>query len=67
MAGKIKDAAAAVAIEEFFGLKPEVYSYLLDENMEPKKAKRMNRNAVATISHNDFKTDLLNKNLYFYF
>ena len=67
MAGKMKDAAAAVAIEEFFGLKPEVYSYLLDENMEPKKAKRMNRNAVATISHNDFKTDLLNKNLYFYF
>lgn len=63
----MKDAAAAVAIEEFFGLKPEVYSYLLDENMEPKKAKRMNRNAVATISHNDFKTDLLNKNLYFYF
>ena len=63
----MKDAAAAVAIEEFFGLKPEVYSYLLDENMEPKKAKRVNRNAVATISHNDFKTDLLNKNLYFYF
>lgn len=63
----MKDAAAAVAIEEFFGLKPEVYSYLLDENMEPKKAKRMNRNAVATISHNYFETDLLNKNLYFYF
>ena len=67
MAGKMKDAAAAVAIEEFFGLKPEVYSYLLDEYMEPKKAKRVNRNAVATISHNDFETDLLNKNLYFYF
>ena len=63
----MKDAAAAVAIEEFVGLKPEMYSYLLDENMEHKKAKRVNRNAVATISHNDFKTDLLNKNLYFYF
>ena len=63
----MKDAAAAAAIEEFVGLKPEMYSYLLDENMEHKKAKRVNRNAVATISHNDFKTDLLNKNLYFYF
>ena len=30
----MKDAAAAVAIEEFVGLKPEMYSYLLDENME---------------------------------
>ena len=37
--GKIKDETAGVVIEEFFGRKPEIYSYLVDDNSEYKKAK----------------------------
>ena len=55
--GKMKDETAGVAIEEFVGLKP----YLLDDNSEHKKAKGVNRNVVATISHNEYKDALLNK------
>ena len=48
---KMKDKIAGVAIEEFVRLKPKMYSYLVDDNSEHKKAKYMNRNFVATISH----------------
>ena len=37
--GKMKDETAGVAIEEFVGLKPKIYSYLVDDNKEHKKAK----------------------------
>ena len=47
---------AGVAIEEFVGLKPNMYSYLVDGNSENKKAK-----GIATISHNEDKDVLLNK------
>ena len=59
--GKMKDETAGVAIEEFVRLKPEMYSYLVDDNSEPKKAKGVNKNVVATISHNEYKDVLLNK------
>ena len=36
-----------------------MYSFLV-ENSEHKKAKAMNRNVVATISHNEYKDVLLN-------
>ena len=58
--GKLKDKAAGVVIEEFAGLKPNMYSYLLDNISAPKKAKDVNRNIVATISHNKYKDVLLN-------
>ena len=58
--GKLKDKAAGVVIEEFAGLKPNMYSYLLDNISAPKKAKDVNRNIVATISHNEYKDVLLN-------
>ena len=37
--GKMKGATAGVAIEEFFGLKPKMFSYLVDDNTEHKKEK----------------------------
>ena len=57
----MKDETAGVAIEEFVGLKPKMYSYLVDDNSEHKKAKGVNKNVVATISHNEYKDVLLNK------
>ena len=59
--GKMKDETNGVAIEEFVGLKPEMYWYLANDNSEHKKAKGVNRNVVATISHNEYKDVLLNK------
>ena len=59
MAGKMKDKTTGVSrIEEFVGLK--MYSYLVDDNSEYKKAKDVNKN-VATIGHNEYKDVLLNK------
>ena len=49
--GKMKDETTGVAIEEFVGLKPKMYSFLLD-NSEHKKTKDANKNVVAKISHN---------------
>ena len=37
-----------------------MYSFLVDKNQH-KKAKGVNRNVVATISHNEYKDVLLNK------
>ena len=50
-----------VANEEFVGLKPKMYLYLVDDNSEHKKAKGVNKDVVATISHNEYKDILLNK------
>ena len=61
--GKMKDeTAASVAIEEFVGLKPKIYSYLVNDNSEHKKAKGVNRNVVATISHKEYKDILFKRN-----
>ena len=57
----MKDEAASVVIEEFVGLKPKIYSYFVGDNSECKKAKGVNKNVVATISHNVYKDVLLNK------
>ena len=46
-------------MKEFVGLKPKMYSFLV-ENSKHKKAKGMNRNVAATISHNEYKDVLLN-------
>ena len=52
--GKMKDETGEVAIEECFGLKPKTYSFLVDNN-EHKKAKGVNKNFAATISHNEYE------------
>ena len=49
--GKMKDETAGVVIEEFVRSKRKMYSYLIDNNSEHKKAKGVNRNIVATVSH----------------
>ena len=59
--GKMEDETAGVAIEEFVGLKPKMYSYLVDDNSEHKKAKGVNKILVARISHKEYKYVLLNK------
>ena len=61
--GKTKDETAAVVIEES---KPKMYSYLVDDNSDHKKAKGVNKNVVATIRHNDVKNVLLNKKYFRY-
>ena len=57
----MKDETAGVMIEEFVKLKPKMYQYLVDDNSEHKKAKGINKNVVATKSHNEYKDVLLNK------
>ena len=59
--GKMKDETAGVSIKEIAGLKLQMYSYLVDDNSQHKKAKGVNKNTVATISHNEYKHVLLNK------
>ena len=51
----MKDETAGAVIEQFIGLKPKTYSYLVNENSEHKKAKGGNRNVVATINDNEYK------------
>ena len=59
--GETKDETADVAIEEFVGLKPEKYLYLVNNNSKYKKAKGVRWNVAVTISHNEYKDVLLNK------
>ena len=40
---KMIDETAGVAIEEFVGLKPKMYLYLVDDNIERKKVKGVNK------------------------
>ena len=49
----MEDEAAGVAIEEIGGLNPKMYSYLVHDNSEHKKAKGVNRIFVSKISHNE--------------
>ena len=58
--GKMKDETGGVAIEEFGGLKPKMYLFLVGDNSEHKKTKDVNKNVVAAISHNEYKDHLLN-------
>ena len=53
--GKMKDETVSVAIKEFFGLKSEMYSFTEDDSSEQKKALDVNKNVLATVSHNEIK------------
>ena len=57
--GKMKDETGGTSIEDFVWLKSKMYSFLVD-NCEHKRAKGLNKNIVATISHNENKDVLLN-------
>ena len=52
----MKDETGGVAIEEFIGLKPKIYSFLVDNS----ERKKVNKNVFAKISHNKYKDVLLN-------
>ena len=56
----MEDETGRVAMKEFVGLKPKMYSFLGEDNSEHKKTKPVNRNVVATIGHNEYKDVLLN-------
>ena len=56
----MKDETRGAAIEEFVGMKIKIYSLLVDDNSEHKKAKGLNRQVVATIIHNKYNDVLLN-------
>ena len=56
---KMKDETAGVATKEFVGLKPIMYSFLINKS-EYKKVKAVNKNVVTTISHNEYTDVLLN-------
>ena len=58
--GKMKEETAGLAIEEFVGLKTKMYSFSVNNSSEHEKAKGVNKNVVATISHNKYKDVLLN-------
>ena len=57
--GKMKDKTGGVMIEKFVGLKPKMYSFLVD-NSEHKKSKDVNKIIVATIIYNEYKDGLFN-------
>ena len=54
------DKTATFTIQQSVRLNPRMYSFLVDDNSEHKKAKGMNRNNVATINYNKYTDVLLN-------
>ena len=60
LVGKMKDEITGVAVKEMFRLKPEMYSFSVEGSIEHRKAKGINKNVVATISHDEYKDLLLN-------
>ena len=56
----MKDETGGFVIKEFVGLKPKMYSFLVEDNSEHKKVKGVNRNVVAAKIHNKYKDVLLN-------
>ena len=51
----MKDETEGVAIKEFVGLKAKIFSLSVEDNSEHKTANDMNKNVIATISHNEYK------------
>ena len=46
---KMKDETGRVAIEESVGLKPKMYSFLVEDNSEHKKAKGLTKKVMTNI------------------
>ena len=61
VAGKMKHETVGVPIKEFVVLKPNMYSFLVDDSSEHEKTKGVNKNLVVTIGHNEHKYVLLNQ------
>ena len=56
----MKDENVGVMIEKLVGLKPKMYSFLIDNKSEHRKANRVNRNVVAKITHYEYKDVFVN-------
>ena len=59
--GKFKDEASGKPIIEFVGLRPKMYSFLLDdkgEETEKHRAKGINRGASRELRHKNYKEQL---------
>ena len=54
------DVTRGVVVEEFVELKPNLYSFLIDDSSEHKKAKDVKKNVVARKSYSEYKDVLLN-------
>ena len=52
---KLKGQTDDIAIEPFFGLKPKMQSFLVDDNSKHKKPKCSKEIVVETISNNKYK------------
>ena len=59
--GKMKGEMGGIATEEFVRLNSKMYSTLVSNSSEYKKAKGVYKNVVAKINHNGYKDILLNK------
>ena len=58
----MKDETDFVAIQEFVGLNPKMYSFLVDDIVSIKNAKVVNKNVIARITNSENKDVLLNNN-----
>ena len=56
----MKDEKSGVAVKKSFGLKPNMYSFLVDHRNEHKKTMVVNKTVVVTTIHNEYKDVLLN-------
>ena len=57
---RMKDKTIGATVQEFVGLKQKMYSFSVDDSSKHKKAKGVNKNAVARVSHTEYKNFLLN-------
>ena len=57
----MKDETVGVDIKWFVGLKSKMYSFLIDDGSKYIKAKAVNKNVAAKISHDEYKYVLPNK------
>ena len=51
--GKMRDETAGAVVTEFVRIKPNIYSFLVEDSSKHKKAKNGNKNVVAIVSHNE--------------
>ena len=59
----MKDETSGLVIGEFIGLKTNVYSFLINENSENKKAKSVNKNNVEKKLMMNTKMSFLEENV----
>ena len=55
IASKMENETGGVTIKEILDLKPKMYSFLIDDGNGHRKAKPVNENVVATISHGEWR------------